>query len=176
MSDQCIVPGCEIIPEPRAREIWEEARRRGYPDEVFYGKCLAHIRDKVARGRIKVIEEQKQEAKEVAMKATMRNGQEYQEGEVTSKKTAMLLMTSVAIVNNLVEFGFLRARGLRGGHKAIEFESIREFVALIECGDFSAVQFRSLPDNVLDQLYEDCPDIAQNLRLHEEKSQDGAPD
>ncbi len=176
MSEKCCVPGCEITPDTQARGIWEEAEKRGYSDSVFRGKCMAHIRDTVARRKVETIEAEKQEAKKVATNASKRHGQDYHDGEITSKKTALLLMVSVTVVHNLIELGFLRSRKLRGGHDAIEFESVREFVEIISYGDFSGPMFKQIPEEVLDKLYDSCPDIDQNLRLHEEKNQNGVPD
>lgn len=53
----CIVPGCEVIPEPKAREIWAEAERKGVT--IFEGRCLAHCRDAFVRAKIAKIEQDK---------------------------------------------------------------------------------------------------------------------
>lgn len=176
MPDKCCVPGCEITPENQAREIWTEARKRGYPDSVFHGKCMAHIRDTLARQKVESLNNEKKEARIVAKKATVRHGQDYHEGEITSKKASLLLMISTTIIHNLIGLGFLRARSLRGGHHAIEFESVREFVEIIGYGDFSGPMFKQIPEEVLDELYNNCSDIEQNLRLYEENDLNGVPD
>jgi hypothetical protein len=179
MSDRCIVSGCEIIPETKARKIWEEAEKRGVPNEIFHGKCLAHCRDAVARAKLERIQIGKAEAKKFAEEEIKKKGYIYGDGEVTVKRAALLMATSSSMVGSLIELGFLEFRVLGPHHRAVKVESIRDFVEMLETtgGFLSDSRFRLIPVRILDQMYDAIPDIKANLDDYDHRIViSGAPD